>query len=103
LGPRELPAIKVETKIEGKRVSKDFKPMMNTSVFANQIADLLEKSDNREVAIQVKTGRKRSVKERIFGWREDEKEKTPEVPPELPVEPRLEEKEKKEKKERIAS
>lgn len=52
---KELPAINVETKIKGKKVSKDFKPTMNTSVFANQIVNLLEASDNKEIAIQVKT------------------------------------------------
>lgn len=55
MGPRQLPAIKVETKIKGKKVSKDFEATMNTSLFANQITNLLEASDNKEIAIQVKT------------------------------------------------
>jgi hypothetical protein len=69
LGPRKLPAIKVETKIEGKKVSKDFKPTMNTSVFANQVVDLLERSDKKEVSIRVKKP-KRSLGERILRIRE---------------------------------
>lgn len=55
MGPRELPAIKLEAKVHGKKVSRNFKATMNTSFFANQIVDLLETSDNKEIAIQVKT------------------------------------------------
>lgn len=54
MGPRELPAINVKTKIDGKKVSKDFEATDNTSVFANQIADLLETSDNNEIEIKFK-------------------------------------------------
>lgn len=54
MGPRELPAINVEAKVHGKKFSKDFKATMNTSAFANQIADLLEKSDDNEIEIRFK-------------------------------------------------
>jgi len=95
LGPRELPAIKVEAKINGKKVSKNFKATMNTSLFANQITNLLEASDNKEIAIQVKTKKaKAGLGERLLGkirGREEEDTSLEEgpltpTPPENPLE-----------------
>lgn len=112
MGPRILPAIKLEAKVRGKKVSKDFNSTMNTSVFANQITDLLEKSDGRKIAIEVKRPKKtlgEKIREKVVG-KEGEEEKTSKekTPLEVPIEetpetstPTLPEKKLKETEEEI--